>query len=320
MNQEQFEKTYAEEWKAFENLLVVFTKRRRSVSSEQAESFPRLYRRLCKQLALARDRYYSARVVDHLNNLALRGHQLLYKPKGGTLYEVRRFFTTTFPRAVRSEARLFWFCTFLFYGPLLAVIVAVQWRPELVYSLMDPLQVSQFESMYDPQEWKEREALSDVAMLGHYLTNNTHVSFMTFAGGLIAGVGSFFYLVLNGLIIGAVMGHIIQTNGAETFLTFVVGHSSLELTGIVLAGVAGVRLGRALVFPGKLSRREALVHAGRKAITIVFGMATMIFLAAFVEAFWSPRVLPAQIKYGVGIAGWCLVAIYFVAAGRNYEN
>jgi len=320
MNQEQFEKSYSGDWKAFEELLDAFTRRKKTIGLDQAENFPRHYRRLCKQLALARDRCYSTRVVDHLNQLVLRAHQLMYKPKAGAAHLFKQFFLVNFPRAVRAEARLFWFCSLLFYGPVFGMLLAIQWRPELVYSVMDPVQVAHFEEMYDPESWQERAALTDVGMLGHYITNNTHVSFMTYAGGLLAGVGSFFYLILNGLLIGSVMGHILQTNGAEQFLSFVVGHSSLELTGIVLAGVAGVRLGRALVFPGEVSRRMALIQAGGKSITLVFGMAVMILMAAFVEAFWSPRLLPAQIKYAVGLTGWAVVAIYFFTAGRRHEN
>ena len=77
----------------------------------------------------------------------------------------------------------------------------------------------------------------------------------------------------------------------------------------MLAGAAGLKLGVALSRPGRLTRKQALVAAGRAAAGIMYGAAAMLFAAAFVEAFWSPRTTVApEIKYGVGIAAWVLRA------------
>ena len=96
------------------------------------------------------------------------------------------------------------------------------------------------------------------------------------------------------------------------------GHSALELTAIMLSGAAGLKLGFALIAPGQLSRKAAVMQAARAATRIVYGAAAMFLAAAFVEAFWSPLTeVPVHIKYGVGIAMWLAVAAYFVLAGRG---
>jgi len=54
------------------------------------------------------------------------------------------------------------------------------------------------------------------------------------------------------------------------------------------------------------------------AAKILYGAATMTFLAAFIEAFWSSRVdLTAGIKYGFGGFMWLIVFWYFCFCGRN---
>ena len=121
MSQERFEKKHRDEWLAFSNLLDAIEKRTRAFAPGELESFPHGYRRLCKQLALARDRQYSTHLVDELNAMVLRAHRHLYKPRGGTFTAMARFFSRDFPRAVRREWRLFWLSTLLFYGPLLGV-------------------------------------------------------------------------------------------------------------------------------------------------------------------------------------------------------
>ena len=91
-----------------------------------------------------------------------------------------------------------------------------------------------------------------------YIKNNIGISFQVFAGGILFGIGTLFFLLFNGIFIGAVFGHLIQIGYSETILSFAVGHSSFELIAIVISGVAGLKLAAALVNPGKLSRSSAL--------------------------------------------------------------
>jgi uncharacterized membrane protein SpoIIM required for sporulation len=174
--------------------------------------------------------------------------------------------------------------------------------------------------MYDPGNRRVgmRESDASMMMFGVYIWNNVRIGFQTFAGGLFAGVGSAWFLGANGMIIGAVAGYLTQVGYSETFWSFVAGHSSLELLAIVLSGAAGFKLGLAIIAPGNLSRKAALMAAARPAVRIMYGAAVMFFAAAFVEAFWSPITeVGFQIKVIVGICGWILLLAYFTLAGRR---
>jgi hypothetical protein len=73
----------------------------------------------------------------------------------------------------------------------------------------------------------------------------------------------------------------------------------------------------ALIAPGAYTRAEALKENARAAVRLLAGAALLTFLAAFIEAFWSPlRGLPVEVKYAFGILMWLLVAAYFAFAGR----
>ena len=105
----------------------------------------------------------------------------------------------------------------------------------------------------------------------------------------------------------------------QLFWSFVAGHSSPELLAIVLSGAAGLRLGMALVSPGGLSRKSALMAAAKPAVRLMYGAALMFMFAAFVEAFWSPITeLPFELKIGVGLGGWTIALAYFALAGRSH--
>jgi uncharacterized membrane protein SpoIIM required for sporulation len=318
VKQAPFEASRGPEWDAFERFLDA----REGAKAEAGfapEEMPQRYRRLCQSLALAADRRYSPDLVDRLNQLALRGHHELYANRGRQTQRAVDFLLTAFPRLVRAEWRLVVAAALLFFGPLLALIVVLQFFPDFVYYLLEPGQIAQFHEMYDPAKHRlgMREADTSLYMLGFYVWNNVQIGFQTFAGGILAGIGSVWFLAANGVMIGAVAGYLTHAGYNQTFWSFVAGHSSLELTAIVLSGAAGLRLGLAVISPGNVSRKAALVAAAKPAVRIMYGAAVMFGLAAFVEAFWSPLAeIPFEAKLGVGVAGWAVLLGYLSLAGR----
>jgi uncharacterized membrane protein SpoIIM required for sporulation len=103
----------------------------------------------------------------------------------------------------------------------------------------------------------------------------------------------------------------------ESFWSFVSGHSSFELLGMVVSGMAGMRLGLAILKPGRLPRTRALAEASKQALPLIYGAALMTTLAAVIEGFWSAQMIPSDVKYVFGIVGWILCAAYFLTAGRR---
>ena len=65
--------------------------------------FPARYRRLCQQLALARQRGYSPAVVEPLQVLVERGHRQLYRPPRPRWAAAWDFLAAGFPRLVRKH-------------------------------------------------------------------------------------------------------------------------------------------------------------------------------------------------------------------------
>ena len=97
----------------------------------------------------------------------------------------------------------------------------------------------------------------DWMMFGIYIRNNISIAFQCFAAGIFVGVGSMFFLVYNGVLIGAIAGFLTERGLGETFYSFVVTHGAFELTAIFLSGATGLRLGHALVAPGRNTRVRA---------------------------------------------------------------
>ncbi len=324
MRQEQFVTRYQQEWQQFENWLQQRGEQRSRKTTPSAdlpgdETIPQRYRRLCQQLALAQHRGYSPQLVEHLQQLMQRGHNLLYRTPTPRWQRAVEFLFADFPLAVRSQAASMWAACALFVLPLVGIFVLLQYKPELVHLLLEPSQITQMEKMYDPNaDSLGRDSGTDWAMFGHYIMNNISIGLRTFASGLVAGIGTILVLVFNGITIGAVAGHLQQAGYGEPFWRFVVGHAPFELTAIVIAGGAGLQLGLRLLAPGRMRRVDALVEGGRIGARLCLGVAFMLLVAAFIEAFWSSIAwVPMWGKLAVSAVLWLLVLGWLWRGGRG---
>ncbi len=120
---------------------------------------------------------------------------------------------------------------------------------------------------------------------------------------------------------GAVFGHLVQIGYSETIFSFAAGHSSFELLGIVISGMAGLKIASALINPGRISRKDAIINNSKKSVKLIYGVIAMLVLAAFIEAFWSSiSFITPQTKYIAGGALWVLLFLYFLIAGRHHGS
>lgn len=317
MKQQLFEEANQAAWQTLENS---FKPRDAKVS---AHEFVQLYRQVCHDLAVAQQRQYSPYLVDRLNRLVMEGHQRLYQRKTRFFYALMQFITHGLPRAVRQEARFVWLALALFGGPALLFGMTVYFFPQLIYSVFSSEQIREFTEMYHPtahaKMQETRSAADDFLMFGYYIRNNIGIAFQTFAGGIAFGVGTLFFLLYNGVVIGGVAGHLTEVGHLDSFYSFVITHGAFELTGIVMAGAAGFKLGAALLLPGNQTRLAALRIAAAHAMPIIYGIILFLLIAAFIEAFWSSSaVVPSWLKYVVGGALWTAVISYLSLAGRTH--
>jgi uncharacterized membrane protein SpoIIM required for sporulation len=327
MRQEPFEAARTADWELYRSLLSELEGGRKSAAAPAAlAGFPELYRRLCGDYALARARRYSPGLIADLHDLVRRGYRQIYRRRVPLLGPALAFMASVFPRTLRRHASVFALSSALLFLPMAAMGLACYANPELVYSAMSAEQAAEMEAIYDPANRKpgrtaERQDDTDFMMFGYYVMNNVGIAFRTFASGLLVGLGSAALLVYNGVVIGAVAGHLSRLGFGSTFWPFASGHAPYELTAIAISGAAGLLLGQALLAPGRRTRLAALRENARAAVVLAGGAAGMLVLAAVVEAFWSGGTeVPNPIKYAVGALGWLLVALYLALAGRGADR
>ena len=291
----------------------------------QVAMLAQLYRNACADLARAEAAQYSAPLLTYLQELVARAHARIYdlharEKRRRTVRRQDVFLTlTSFATAVRKHHVAIWIASFLFFGPFILSALYTLKNPGFAGNFVSHEQLRDLADAYAQGFEGGRAFDADAHMTGFYVNNNVGIALRCFALGVFGGFGSAVYLLYNGLATGVVFGYITSQGNGANIITFTIGHSAFELGAIVIAGAAGLALGWSFVRPGDLSRSESVRRSGKSVLTLVFGAAIMLLIAALIEGFWSSSSIPTEIKRAVGIGNLLLILCYFIFAGRKRE-
>jgi len=296
-------------WEELDALLIAARGRPQRIGAEKMLRLGSLYRGAAADLAVARRRFPAEATVAALEDLVGRAHGVVY----GTA--VRResavqFFTHGYWRRVRERP------------VLLAVAALLLFLPTLVAGLWawdDPGAAGALLPQSSEAVGRPRTEGTDLELSGgeratfsaSIATNNIKVSFAAVAGGITLGLLTAGVLIFNGVITGVVAGVGVAAGNGRALMELVVPHGVLELSCIVVAGTAGLRLGWALVDPGRRPRAQALTTEGRAAIEMVLGTAVWLVVAGLAEGLVTPLGIGPWwsliVGFGLGGLYWMLV-------------
>lgn len=269
------------------------------------------YRQLVADLAYARRRFPADSVTIRLERLATATRAEVY----GDIRERRSvldFARRGFWRRILERPVFLVVAAVLLLAPLTVIGFWAHGSPEAAgrVAQVSPLTAGIGDGQTrDPDSERITSLDTNAAFSAQIFTNNVQVALAAFAGGLTAGVLTVVSLLFNGLLVGLVAGLAVQAGNGEALLRLIAPHGILELSLIIVAGAAGLRLGWALLRPGHRSRGEALATEGRAAVEMVLGAGLLLVPCGLVEGFVTPRGL------GLGPAmalGFGLAALFWV--------
>ena len=290
------------------------------LTEEEVRAFGQLYRGVTADLARARTYGASPGLLGTVRRWAGAGHNLLYRSSGRVAVSVGHWIGVEFPRAVRRFHRQVLLAALMLFGPMAATYLAVQDRPVLARVLAGGA-VAGAEAIDEDDPEASYQGDVPVSALPTFssrvMTNNIQVAFITFAGGLLAGWGTLYILVFNGISIGGAIGAYGSEGVPVVIMAFVFPHGFIELMAICVAGGAGLGLGSAILMPGRRTRGAALRERGRAFLTLLAGSVLMLVVAGLIEGYYSPLTLPNAAKFVFGAATGVLLVLYFGFAGRS---
>jgi uncharacterized membrane protein SpoIIM required for sporulation len=277
-----------------------------------------LYRQVAADLSVLRQDSTARAYAQHVNHLLARAHHIIYSGRKTNLLTVFRFLWDEYPAIFQRQIGfvLASLAVSVAWGLLGAAITSV--HPEFMRMFVSAKMI---QGMELHRMWTESVVTVAPLATSAIMTNNLTVSFIVFASGIVFGLGSFFYLAVNGLMLGVVAAACHQYGMSLALWSFVAPHGALELPSIVIAGAAGFRLGHAMLFPGALRWRDSVARGGIEATRLVSGIIPLLIVAGCLEGFFSPSQAPVWLKFTVsgllfsGLLTWLFRPVRAVARG-----
>jgi uncharacterized membrane protein SpoIIM required for sporulation/uncharacterized RDD family membrane protein YckC len=295
-----------------------------ALSAPELPDFAARYREVAADLARARTYGADPLVRARLERLVAAGHNALYREERHTWRRIWRFIARECPAAILDSWRYVGLACLTFMLPAVAGFLLLRERPALAPELLPDVMIERAEAGAARQAagkgYVETAAGERPLEASTIIANNVRVAFNCFAGGIFFGVGSLVLLAFNGLMLGAFSGHFANVGLLPYLWTFVLGHGLLELFSIWVAGAAGFLLGRALIAPGELPRRDALVLAGRTAMRMLGAVVVLLGIAGTIEGFVSSSEWPLLQRALVSGGSLVLLVLYLLNGAREARN
>ena len=306
MTLERFLSERNQSWQELDELVRRARRRPERLGSEGVFRLGTLYRAAAADLARARRLFPADPVVERLEQLVSRARSLVYAAPTRRSSAIR-FFTRDYWRLVAEKPVALLAAFVLLFG---SAALAGGWAYASPSAASGLVPAEFRPATQSERPWSDLTSGEQAEFTTAVFTNNIRVTLVAFAGGVTGGLLTGAILLFNGVILGAVGGLMIGAGNWRAFLELVTGHGVLELSCILVAGAAGLRLGWAIVAPGYRTRGESARHEARKAVAIALGTAPWLVAAGIVE---GNRARLAEAGLGVDLAvGTAIGALYWL--------
>ncbi|MFN8412954.1 MAG: stage II sporulation protein M [Anaerolineales bacterium] len=321
MNVDEFYQSRRQEWELLSSLIQRAQKDAHQLSPVDIERLASLYRAASSDLALAKRDFPRHRVTRYLNQIVGHAHSVLYQGEPLAWKRIRDFVFRDFPRLFR-ETLIFTFIAFLlFVIPAFIAGITTAASPKSAVWLLPAEVQDLIPIIEDKQLWIDVPVEERPYTSAFIMQNNIRVSFLAFSSGVTGGLLTLWLLVDNGLILGGLLGLTSYHGIGFDLATFVIGHGVIELSVIFMSGGSGLMLGWALLHPGLMRRRDALMLAAQKAVKLLGGAVPWLVVAGTIEGFISPSTtISWPVKWSIGILSGVALYSYLFLAGREKKK
>ncbi len=296
---------------------------------EQAKRFHFLYQKVSADLARIATFASEPELRRYLESLTARAYAEIHETRErGRRFALVRWFVHDFPRAFRRHARAFWLSVAITMVGVMFGGFAVLLDPEAKEAVLPAMFANHLgnpaKRVADEENAKtDRLGGAHATFAGQLMVNNIKVSILTLALGMTFGFGTIVELFYNGVILGLVAADYVAAGQTIFLLGWLLPHGVVEIPAILLAGQAGLVLGKALIGWGDRSPLRARMRlVGADLITIIGGVGILLVWAGIVESFLSQHHQPV-IPYWAKILFGCVelaALIWFLALAGKAEG
>jgi len=288
----------------------------RRLAAAELDELVVLYQRASGHLSHVRATYADPALVASLTRTVASANAVVHGARRPARAAVRDFVLVAFPAAVWRIRRFVAIAAAL---TLLPGIAVGTWIANSDAAL-DASAPEAVRAAYVEDDFAAYYSSEPAGQFAAEVTfNNIQVSITAFALGILACVGTAGILVFNGANVGVAGGLFHAVGEWDRFWGLILPHGLLEVTAVIVAGGAGLRLGWTLIDPGDRPRGRALTEEGRRSVVVVLGLVALFAVAGLIEGFVTGSPLPTPARVGIGVVVWLAFGAYVVRAGRAAE-
>ena len=241
---------------------------------------------LTTDLAFAQTHYPKSRITLYLNNLASALHNQIYRNKRESVSRLLTFWTREIPQTI-YESRRALLASFLIFAVSVIIGVVSQLGDDSFCRLIlgDQYVDMTLRNIENGSPMAVYDGGGETEMFLGITFNNIKVSFVVFVMGVLTSLGTGFFLLQNGVMLGSFQTFFFQHGlGFESMLAIWL-HGTLEIWAIIVAGAAGITLGNGWLMPGTYGRMTSFMQGARRGLKIIVGTVPVFITAAFIEGF-----------------------------------
>ena len=308
MKEDKFIAKNIAKWQKLESYNETLTKRGlKGLTGDEIKEFISLYRNLSHHLSYAQTFFSESNIVSYLNQLIGVSHNYVFVREKKGVESFWNYISVGLPLSIRTF-RTFIFAAFLLFtsGVVLAFIL----------TLFDPFYGAFFfpgVTVYDLNLDPTNDTAWAYGFFASFImTNNIRVAMLAFALGVTAGIGTAYILFFNGLIIGALMG-IVYAGGASLamFFAMILPHGFVELVAIFIAGGAGLMIGKGMLVPGEMTRKDSTLKYAKAAAYFIPAIVILLVIGGLIEGFFTPTAVDYRLKLVFASLTMAVMVVYY---------
>jgi uncharacterized membrane protein SpoIIM required for sporulation len=296
----------------------LMTWRRGRLSRQDALKALEGYRGVARDVASARNALPGSPITAALETLFASLHAIVNREPRHTLASLRHLYAVEIPatfQELKPQLLGVWLLFALCTG---AGWWLVHTWPTLVGLVASPSMVEHVER---GELWTDGILnITPSSLLSvRIFTNNIAVTLFACVAGIFYGLGTFYVIANNGLMLGGVFAFTRDYGLDGDLLKFIFAHGTVELSMICLGGAAGVALGESLIRPRLASRRDSLEQCTARIARLFAALIPLLIICGLIEGFVSPDSAigwPARLVIGLANLG----LMYAVLSGRFFRS
>ncbi|WP_299836457.1 stage II sporulation protein M [uncultured Tenacibaculum sp.] len=271
-----------------------------------------LHIQIMNDLSYAQSFYPKSNVVPYLNKLAKSSYGKIYHTKKQTKNIFVSFFLEKVPLLLYKHRKYMYISFAVFFIFFFIGLLSTFNDENFARQILGNGYVDQ--TLENIEKGDALAVYKGGSTWGSFIgifNNNLRVGLNMFLSGLFIGIGTGYYIMVNGIMVAVFQAFFYQNNSLLDSLKGIWIHGTYEIFAMVIEAGCGYIIGASILFPGALKRLESFKRGLREAFFIFLSTIPFTFVAAFLEGYVTRLYNKMPTFICVFIILFCLASISY---------